>query len=338
MIAAVILIVCTPLAAAKDEAMARIQKEQEAIERVLEHPELWRVAHRRRQAVHERYWILEPPPRGDATADKDTVLSLPGITVGQAGRLLALYAEEEELHDLDRAQRRRFIARINGGELGYSEDRRARALLQAIDDDTRSRTTALQERIHALLSKSQRAQLERVPPRMSPRAREIAYEGLLALEPRLLARWEAGRRLRRMRMESSFPMAMTIANHCGMGLRLEELGLLARQVVERVPADRIAVWIQEPAPAAPQGKGVAIWLVSPHGLRSFSVGALRGTCEWRNTLYRPGHLTLPPGEHELRVRVEQQDFTAKVQVRRATRAIYILAQPTGVRAVTVAKQ
>ncbi|MHC4955763.1 MAG: hypothetical protein ACYTGZ_18070 [Planctomycetota bacterium] len=338
MILAACLLFLSPLADARDAALARIDKEQQAIESVLQHPDLWRVAHRREQELNERYWTLEPARGGEARLDAATVLSLPGITVAQAGRLLALYAEEEELNDLDRAQRRVFIAKINGRELSHAEDRRARELLRAIDDDTKARKVEWQARLRKHLTERQRNALARIPPRMSPRAREVAYERLLKLQPRMWTRWESGRRMRRNRVRSPFPLAVTIGEHRAMGRRLEELAMLAHRAAADLGKRRLAAWIAEVAPKrrkSPRGKGVSVWLAAPYGVREFEVGPLKGGSDWSNTLYRAGHLALAPGERELPVRVGKLRFTAKVRIQRGTSDVYILALPAGIRAATV---
>jgi len=337
----VLLLLLTPFARAKDAALVRIDLEQAEIERVLDHPELWRVAHRRRQEVHERYWILEPPPREDAMPRKETILTLPGMTVAQAGECLALFAEEEELEGLDRAQHRLFVARINGRELDREEDLRVRGLLKALGRETKQRERAFRTRVLALLSTDQRRALKRVAPRMSPRAREIAYERLLTLRPELAAQWRGRIRRAARTSESPFVIAKEIATQRAMGARLMKLQALARRVLRTVSAKRISRWIAEPAPKWRPRAGVALWVVVPNGAREIDVqwrgkGVLAGSDDWGGTL--PAFVAAKAGAVEIVVKLDRQEFRETVTIPRRTRAVYILGTPTGIRTVTVERR
>ncbi len=366
-VAALCLVLCAPLATAHEEALARIDEEQQAIERVLRHPELWRVAHRRKQELNERYWTLVPPARGEVVPNQETALTLPGVTVAQAGALLALFAEEEELRDLDRAQRRVFIAQINGGQLDRAEDGRARTLLRAIDDDTQAREGSFRTRLREMLTLPQRRALARVPPRMSPRGREVAYERLLKLKPLLAGRWKQRRSMRGRAPKSPFPLADQIARHRTMGVKLQELHALAQQIVQTSKPAAIAAWLQEPAPRRTKREGIEIWVVSPYGVRDVRVSLhgrtqasspspspdsgsgsgsgsdparapaqdLSSSVAWRTTVHHLGHAQLAKGTHRLEIQMEQRTFSGPATVGRATKAIYVLAKPTAIEIVTV---
>ena len=337
------LLFLAPFAHAKDTALARIDQQQQAIERLFDVPDIWRVAHRQRQEVLERYWILKPPPRGDELPRMETILTLPGMTVAQAGRCLALFAEEEEMEGLDRAQRMLFVARINGHELDREEDSRVRALLEALGQETKERQRTFRARLLALLSADQRRALKRIAPRMSPRAREIAYERLLTLSPSLSVQWKGRIRRNVLTNETPFVLAQEIATQRAMGARLTKLQALAQKVVRTVSSARLARWIAEPAPKWKARAGIAVWLVVPHGARSASVEwggeeALAGTADWGGTFFGPAFVAARPGGADLVVHMERQVFRETVTIRRRTRAVYILGTPSGIRTATVERR